>query len=546
MKNIMRLTMALIFCVTLILCLTPYASAESGTWSNLNWTLDDTGQLTISGSGNMDNFYNWSTTAWCSQKNAIKAVVIESGVTSIGNYAFSNCRNLTSVIIGKNISRIGSSVFTNCDELNNISVDSANLTYHDRNGVLFNSNTNEIVCFPAARSGSYFIPNDVKSIGRNAFDSCRKLTSVTIPDSVTNIGYWAFNCCYGLTSVTIPDSVTTLDDGVFCNCGGLSNVTIGANVNSIGEDIFGACGRLTNIYVNPANASYHDRDGVLFKTNEKEIVCFPCGRSGAYIIPNDVKSIGKYAFSGCGISSITIPGSVTKIGERAFYVCTELTSIIIPDSVTSIEYGAFDACIKLTSVTIPNGITNIPEWAFSECRSLKSVTIPDGVASIGRYAFQVCEELTSVIIPDSVKNIGTGAFQGCSNLEDVYYNGTQEQWSQISIGSNNTPLTDAKKHYVYEWLQPDFILPAALTEIGEEAFSGGAFTYVKLSESCVKIGPNAFAGCPNLKYISIPNTKAEIDEDAFGNLTGLTIFGKSGSTAQTYAQAHSFTFIPTT
>ena len=193
-------------------------------------------------------------------------------------------------------------------------------------------------------------------------------------------------------------------------------------------------------------------------------------------------------------------------------------------------------------MTISRGLTVIELNAFDGCSSLTSVTIPNSVTTIRHSAFLDCSGLTSVIIPNSVTTIDYYAFYDCNSLRDVYYSGTEAEWRAIEFGDYNDPLTNAAIHYI----NPDFILPVALTEIGEEAFAGGVFTYVKLSESCVKIGPNAFAGCPNLKYISIPNTKAEIDEDAFGNLTGLTIFGKSGSTAQTYAQAHSFTFIPTT
>lgn len=557
MKSIKRLTMALIFCVTLILYLTPCASAESGTWSNLNWTLDDTGKLTISGSGNMDNFYNWSTTAWLSQKSAIKTVVIESGVTSIGNYAFSNCNNLTNVIIGKNISWIGRSVFTNCNNLTNISVDPVNPTYHDRDGVLFNSNMNEIVCFPAARSGSYYIPNGVTSIGSNAFDGCRKLTSVTIPDSVTNIGYWAFNCCYGLTSITIPDSVTTLDEGVFCNCGGLSTVTLGANVNSIGEGIFGSCGRLINIYVNPTNAFYHDRDGVLFRTSNIEITCYPPGRSGTYSIASDVTSIGPYAFEGSDLTSVTVPNSVTNIGKRAFY-CSELTSIIIPDSVTSIGYGAFDGCLKLTSVTISNGVTSIPEWAFSECRNLTSVAIPTGVTSIGRYAFQCCEKLANVSIPNSVNNIGTGAFYQSDNIRDVYYSGTQTQWNNISLGIENESLSNATIHYNYSDIIDSGTCGAQGNNLNWTLFSNGdlvingsgnmadfngiityytdeitqqpavsletnapwdniknTITKVIFEPRVTSIGDCAFAGCINLKGVIISENVTSVGHSAF-------------------------------
>ena len=165
-------------------------------------------------------------------------------------------------------------------------------------------------------------------------------------------------------------------------------------------------------------------------------------------IPDSVTRIGNYAFYNCtSLTSVTIPDSVTSIGERAFYGCTSLTSIIIPDSVTSIGDSTFSDCSGLTSVTIGNGVTSIGNWAFCGCSGLKSVTIGNSVTSIGGSAFSSCTGLTSVTIPDSVTSIGDYAFYGCNGLKTVFYAGTEKQWKAISIGSNNSSLTSAKRVY---------------------------------------------------------------------------------------------------
>ena len=135
-------------------------------------------------------------------------------------------------------------------------------------------------------------------------------------------------------------------------------------------------------------------------------------------IPDSVTSIGNYAFNGCtGLTNVTIPNSVTSIGNGAFYGCTGLTSVVIPNSVTSIGYYAFNGCTGLTSVTIPDSVTSIGNCAFIGCTGLTSVTIPDSVTSIGDCAFIGCTGLTSVVIPDSVTSIGDCAFP--SNCEIV-------------------------------------------------------------------------------------------------------------------------------
>ena len=209
--------------------------------------------------------------------------------------------------------------------------------------------------------------------------------------NITSIGEDAFACCSALESVTIPNSVT-----------------------SIGSYAFESCVALTSFY--GKFASEDNRcliiDGVLNSFA-------PAGLT-TYTIPNSVTKIGNYAFSKCSaLTSITIPDSVTEIGEVAFSNCDALTSITIPNSITLIGMGAFAWCDALTSVTIGNSVTEIGEGVFQGCYVLESVTIPNSVTSIGKYAFQYCSALTSVTIPNSVTSIGKYAFQYCSALTSV-------------------------------------------------------------------------------------------------------------------------------
>ena len=193
-----------------------------------------------------------------------------------------------------------------------------------------------------------------------------------------------------------------------------------------------------------------------------------------------VTGIGSAAFSpsswavGSALTSVTIPSSVTYIGDYAFYFCKNLTDVVIPDSVTSIGMNAFDGCSSLKSVVIPNGVTVIEQETFFECTGLTGVVIPDGVTKIGHDAFYGCTSLTSVTIPDGITTISEGtflncsgltsvtipasvttigglAFTGCDSLKDVYYGGTESQWKQVTIETsefgNNDALTKAAIHY---------------------------------------------------------------------------------------------------
>ena len=205
------------------------------------------------------------------------------------------------------------------------------------------------------------------TIGKSAFYECDNLISVTIPDSVTTIGDEAFSYCSSLTSVTIPDSVTTIGVEAFEDCSSLTSVYI--------SDISAWCNiSFTNWASNPLIYAN------LYLNNELVT---------DLTIPDSVTTIGDYAFCGCwSLTSVTIPDSVTKIGDYAFNNCTCLTSVTIPDSVTEIGYGAFEDCRSLTTVTIPDSVTTIGEWAFGGCTSLTSVyceaTTPP---SLGVYVF---------------------------------------------------------------------------------------------------------------------------------------------------------------
>ena len=214
----------------------------------------------------------------------------------------------------------------------------------------------------------------VTTIGEYAFEWCA-LTSVSIPSSVTTIGEGAFSNCRGLTSITIPSSVTTIKIFAFYSCSGLTSITIPSGVTRIENGAFGDCSNLTSIDVENGNSAYSSDNGVLFDKNKTTLIYCPKGKTGTYVIPNSVTTIGEWAFEGClSLTSITIPRSVTTIGNHAFDGCNSLTSIIIPSSVTKIEYYAFTRCGSLTSITIPSSVTKIGSGAFDFCNSLTSIT----------------------------------------------------------------------------------------------------------------------------------------------------------------------------
>ena len=281
------------------------ASAESSgncgdSGSNVTWSLDDDGTLTISGSGKIEDCRSDIDQPWYSNRSDITSVVIEPGVTSIGSQAFYECSNLTSITI----------------------------------------------------------PSGLTSIGEQAFGNCTGLTSITIPSGFISIGDYAFWNCTGLTSITIQNGVTSIGTGAFWNCTGLTSITIPSSVTSIGVNVFYNCTGLTDITVDSNNSSFCSESGVLFNKDKTTLIYYPLGKNdSSYTIPDGVTVIEQYAFyCNSKLTSVTIPSGVTSIGEMAFRECSGLTSVIVPSSVTSIEYNAFWCCFNLI-IYIPGGIT---------------------------------------------------------------------------------------------------------------------------------------------------------------------------------------------
>ena len=203
---------------------------------------------------------------------------------------------------------------------------------------------------------SISVPDSVNAIGNGAFSGCSSLASINIPNSVTTIRGSAFCNCLSLTSITIPESVTSIEIAAFSGCSSLTNITIPDLVASIGDHAFYNCSSLTNITVSENNKYFSSLNGVLFNKDKTELITYPNGNERTeYTIPDSVTSIIEGAFAYCSnLITVKIPDSVTDITDKTFYVCSSLTSITIPDSVTHIGYNAFKYCKNLTSIIIKN------------------------------------------------------------------------------------------------------------------------------------------------------------------------------------------------
>ena len=414
-------------------------------------TIGENSQLTSIG---YEAFYNCSS---------LKSISIPPSVTSIGEKAFEYCSNLTSISIPSSVTSIGSYAFSDTGYYNNES--------NWENGVLYIDN--HLIKAKDTLSGVYTVKAGVLTIADAVFEDCSSLTSISFGDNsqLTNIGDYAFWGCTRLSSIIIPASVTSIGEDAFLGCTRLSSIIIPASVTSIGEDAFKGCAGLSSIVVEKGNTSYHRGGNCLIETASKTLI-LGCKNS---VIPTDgsVTSIGNSAFYGCtGLSSITIPANVTSIGEYAFYDCDSLTSISIPSSVTRIGNSAFFGCSSLASINIHGSATRIGYNAFSGTGYYNNENNwdEDGVLYIGNHLIKAKIDTHSngytvkagtltiadrafadlyleyIAIHDSVTSIGNHVFFECPFLTSIYYGGTRSQWNSITEGSDGIPAGDTVQY----------------------------------------------------------------------------------------------------
>jgi len=410
--------------------------------------------------------------------SGLTSVTIPISVTSIGEWAFNGCSGLTSIESKiPNPFNIADNTFS--DETYNKAelriLGGALSNYKQASGwKKFNTITEDKNVFACGDhliatysdsdakltiqgDGAMWDNSSSTSVPWNSYKT--NISTIIIEDGATSIGKNAFNGCTDLYSVTFGKDITSVGTDAFKNCSNVKKV--------IASDVAAWCGiDFANETANPLNYAKK-----LYKDKNTEIT--------ELVIPDKVTHIGSYAFYNCsGLTSVTFGKGVTSVGLRAFYNCsgvkkvittdlaawcgidfaaansnplsfakhlynadnTEITTLKIPETVTSIGNDTFCYCVGLTSVTIPNSVTSIGSYAFLDCNKLNSVTIGSGVTSIGEFAFYQCSGLTSVtllckeigawfsglksikevVIGNEVTSIAQQAFAGCSGLQKVY------------------------------------------------------------------------------------------------------------------------------
>lgn len=459
-----------------------YGLDENGTPKPVfTYSLDDDGNATITG-------YTGNVSAL-----VIPEEIDGHKVIALGDNAFKGKKLLEYVEIANTVTYIGSQCFESDKELANVKLSS-----------------------------------NIKRMESGAFGNCTSLTEITIPKSLEEAGreygfgmydYGPFCGCTNLKTVKLEKGLTQIAGNLFMRCYGLENIDIPDTVTTIGENAFKLCTSLENVKM------YNSIDEI----NGRAFA--GCTSLKSVSLPDSITGMGTEIFSGCtSLSSVKLPNKRVNIMSSTFEGCTSLTEITLPDTVTTIQDHAFKNCTALKTINWSKSITDIQSYAFENCDALTKLAIPNTVTNIGEGAFYECGGLSAIAVSNSVKSLGSRAFENCDAL------------AKVSISDSVTSMGE-KAFYDCDALT-DVKLGTGITQIPTSCFEHcDILPSVVLPYRISKVGDNAFKNCVALTEITIPRATTTISTSAFSYPAKMTVYGISGTYAETFANQQGMKFV---
>ena len=460
------------------------ASGTCGT--NVGWELDTEGTLTISGAGAMRDYSHYSYVPWYNYRDQIAAIVVEEGITIVGNNAFYGTK-AKEVSLPETLTQIKAYAFDGCSALSQIT-----------------------------------IPNGVTTLGNYAFYQCTSLTDIVLPDSITSIGTHAFYKCSALSSVTFSSNLTTIGTYAFYSCSALTELVLPENLTTIGDYAFYGCTGLTETLVIPDQV-----------TSIGNYAFRGCNNLTGLELGSNLATIGYYAFYNCtGLTgTLVIPDQVTTIKERAFYGCTSLTGLKLGSNLTTIGYYAFYNCKNVIGeLVIPDSVTTIQDYAFQNMSGITSVVFGSGLTTLGTYVLYNSTKVQHITFcGTTAPTIANNVFYSLSKLKSVTVP-AEGYGSFINAFGTNLPsnirvqCSDNQDNLViiddvlvaYQGDDDTVVIPEGVTAIGNGAFQNNTtVTAVEIPDSVTSIGSYAFYRCTNLVDLELPYRLTSIGKYAF-------------------------------
>ncbi|MGN1014313.1 MAG: leucine-rich repeat domain-containing protein [Butyricicoccus sp.] len=539
---------------------------------NLTWELDSSGVLTIRGGGAMKDYSNSTLSLVGSKCKQVTSVVIEAGVTSIGNRAFNGCTNLTDVQIPNTVEAIGEYAFYNCSALEQISIpasvkrigsyaflycdklasiryagtkqqwnavslgtdcigDAVTIVYSDGSGSAGSSGGSSGGSDGNSESSGGSSGSSGGTEGGQAAEqgSCGANVKWTLDDQGTltiygsgamedNPAEWIGKRS-SFRKVVVEDGVASIGTYAFADCANLTEVSLASSVSEIEYQAFYRCTVLQTVSMS----------GV---TKIGDSAFFGCTALKRISLPSSLTSIGTQAFSDSGLMLVHIPDSVTEVGEQAFAQCVDLEIVILSNKMKAIPKEMLYQCYSLRTISMGKGVETIAARACSECTALENLTVSDSVKTIGSSAFEKDTDLKLVDLGDGVTAIGDSAFAGCLSLQTIEIPDSVETLGAKVFRScaelEYVRLGDAVREISDEAFSgctalKSVTMPDTVTTIGATVFSGCSLLQdIRLSGGLTSIGSGAFQFCRAITSIEIPESVRLIDAGAFTYCTSLS------------------------
>ena len=417
---------------------------QSGETGQLSWLYDPKEQsLTLSGAGAIPD-YPIGETPWREFRDEIKSIVLEEGVTRIGDYAFYNCKALTSVEIPEGVTQIGESAFACCQSLKAVTIpgsvteigEGAFESCDSMKTLELTSGLKRVGAFAFSECFSLRaldLPDTVERIERSAFTGTA-LKKLVIPSNVQEIGDNAFNGCIRLSKLKLSEGIRVIEEMAFSNCSDLTKVLIPASVERLGDGVFADCLAMTRIAVAPESEHFVVEDNILYSKDMSTLLHYPAGKEEQeFTLPEEVRKIAGLAFaSNYFLTDVTLGDYLEEIGSYAFARCYGLTYMYLPPQTTRLGVAPFHDCTELQEIEVDldnpcysslGGIiyneeqTQLIQYPAGICA--ESYTIPEMVQEIAEYACYDAQNLEVLEIPAGVRKIGNLAFVFCDKLRDV-------------------------------------------------------------------------------------------------------------------------------